>query len=305
MFDQEWVRARQTLNNLDSLRSQCKKSVVPQHRQHSGSARQFIIDSAKRTRTELLWTVRFDWHAFNKQLGLLDNDAINKVEHVEHDMKFSIPAEHMLMLQDQTDGLWPHRIHPVFTFSDAFNSTHGLLDTKIAVFGTQQQLQQLEVEAAAIRKDQLAAAVEAFECSRSCGNRTCVLCPKQYTGTLHVADTADACVAITKDTCKQLLTLCNSRNWCACWDVLQYNDVFTQCESSGLAVADTVSRGCQIALDSTVMAIIMSAYPATATSSTADAASDQAMCVLLCVKVRAGCIKLSVPGVSANGCFKW
>jgi hypothetical protein len=307
MFEEGWIRARQTLNNLDSLRNQCKNSSEHVHRQHSGSARHFIIESAKSTRTGLQWTVRFDWLAFNKQLGLFgEKDETCRSEHDQLHMKCCVPAEHILMLQDQSDGLWPHRVRPIFTFSDVFNSTHGLLNAKIALFGTQQQLQQLEVEAAANRREQVAAAVEAFERSRSCGNRTCVLCPQHYTDTHQLIDTvvADACVAVTKDTCKQLITLCNSRNWFACWDVLLYSDVFTQCESSGVTVSETVSRGCQIELDSTVISI-MPAFTDAVT--VADAANfDQTttiMCILLCMKVRNGSIMLSIPGVSAMNCY--
>jgi hypothetical protein len=305
MFEENWIRARQTLNSLDSLRNQCKKSYEPAHRQHSGSARHFVIESAKRTRTGLLWTIRFDWCAFSKQLGLFNTDLACSPEHEEQDMKCCIPAEHMLMLQDQLDGLWPHRIRPIFAFSDAFNSTHGLLNAKVAVFGTQQQLQQLEVEAAANRRELSAAAVEAFERSRSCGNRTCVLCQKHYSDTHQLTDTAtaNACVAVTKDTCKQLITLCNSKNWCACWDIPLYNDVFAQCESSGVSVSKTVSRGCLVELDSTVISIMPAFINATTAADHDNFDQAAPMCMLLSVKVRTGSIMLSIPEVSAINCY--
>jgi hypothetical protein len=164
----------------------------------------------------------------------------------------------------------------------------------VAVFGTAQQLQQLEALGGSSRSGLRAAAAAEFANRSGCSAPTCLLCPQHWVEKQTLLDIADACVAVSQQQCRQLLSLLSSEQWLELWDCLDQLGVFTHCAAIGATVPETAARGCTVELDDALVDVVNDIPQATA--------DGDAVCILLCVKFYPDCIRLSTPGVSANFC---
>jgi hypothetical protein len=273
------------LEALDELRASCRRSRVSERRQACTSIRHFVIATDSNGVGSLaVWTIKIDWRAFDRELGLPYTDRAYVCER-EAPASCSMPVTELL----QAAVLWQHKLPPCFKFCGAYNQEHRAWNPMVAVLGTAQKLQQLEALGASSRRDLRAAAAAEFASRSGCSTPMCLLCPPHWVEKQTLIDIADACVAVSQQQCRQLLSLLSRKQWLDLWDCL--NDqlgVFSHCATIGATVPATAARGCTVELDDALVDV-------------ADDIGD-AVCILLCVKFYPDCIRLSMPGVSANFC---
>jgi hypothetical protein len=105
---------------LDELRASCAHSRVSERRQARSSVRHFVIakDSYGAGAQEL-WTIKIDWRAFDRELGLPYTTQSYECAR-EAPQSCSLPAHELL----HAAAVWEHKLRPCFRFCGAYNQAH-------------------------------------------------------------------------------------------------------------------------------------------------------------------------------------